>query len=152
FPDEQSRPARARHARARHRPRAGARAGRITEPRDGAYHDRRSRRSGRRRPARRAATLAAARMISRYSRPEMQKLWGDAHRYETWLAGELAACEAMEELGTVPRGTADAVRKRVKLDPERILLIEATTQHDVIAFLTQVEETAGEPARWLHLG
>ncbi|HJZ85896.1 MAG TPA: adenylosuccinate lyase [Polyangia bacterium] len=91
-------------------------------------------------------------MISRYARPEMQELWGDAHRYETWLAVELAACEAMEELGEVPRGTAAAVRAQVRLDPARIVEIEAGTQHDVIAFLTQVEESAGEPARWLHLG
>src|SRR5437867_1330506 len=91
-------------------------------------------------------------MIDRYSRPELQKLRGDQHRYQTWLAVELAACEAMEELGSVPPGTAAAVRAKVRLDPKRILEIEATTQHDVIAFLTQVEETAGEPARWLHLG
>jgi adenylosuccinate lyase len=91
-------------------------------------------------------------MIDRYSRPEMLELWSDKHRYETWLRVELAACEAMEDTGRVPRGTAEAVRGKVKLDPARILEIEKTTQHDVIAFLTQVEETAGEPARWLHLG
>ena len=91
-------------------------------------------------------------MIERYSRPEMLALWSDKHRYETWLRVELAACEAMEDSGRVPRGTAEAVRGKVKLDPARILDIEKTTQHDVIAFLTQVEETAGEPARWLHLG
>jgi adenylosuccinate lyase len=60
----------------------------------------------------------------------------------------------MEGLGVVPPGTATAVRGRAagKLDPARILDIEATTRHDVIAFLTHVEELAGEPARWLHLG
>jgi adenylosuccinate lyase len=91
-------------------------------------------------------------MIERYSRPEMLALWSDKHRYETWLRVELAACEAMEDAGRVPRGTALAVGGKAKLDPARILEIEKTTQHDVIAFLTQVEETAGEPARWLHLG
>jgi adenylosuccinate lyase len=91
-------------------------------------------------------------MINWYARPEMLALWSDKHRYETWLRVELAACEAMEDAGLVPRGTAEAVRAKVKLDPARILDIEKTTQHDVIAFLTQVEETAGEPARWLHLG
>src|SRR5215510_2835496 len=91
-------------------------------------------------------------MIERYSRPEMLALWSDKHRYETWLRVELAACEAMEDADRVPRGTAEAVRGKAKLDPARILEIEKTTQHDVIAFLTQVEETAGEPARWLHLG
>jgi adenylosuccinate lyase len=91
-------------------------------------------------------------MIDRYARPEMRRLWSDAHRYETWLAVELAACEAMEQLQLVPRGTAGHIRAKVKLDAARILEIESTTQHDVIAFLTQVEETVGEQARWLHLG
>jgi adenylosuccinate lyase len=93
-------------------------------------------------------------MIQRYSRPEFAELWSDRSRYETWLAIELAACQAMEREGTVPEGTAAAVRARAsgRLSPERILEIEATTRHDVIAFLTHVEELAGEPARWLHLG
>jgi adenylosuccinate lyase len=91
-------------------------------------------------------------LIERYSRPELNALWAPAARYEAWLSVELAACEAMETLGEVPAGTAEGIRGRVRLDPERILEIEQTTKHDVIAFLTQVEETAGEDARWLHLG
>ncbi len=93
-------------------------------------------------------------MIDRYSRPQMKALWSDANRFETWLEVELSVCEAMEHAGTVPDGQAGLVRERAagKLDPERILAIEATTRHDVIAFLTHVEELAGEPARWLHLG
>jgi adenylosuccinate lyase len=84
----------------------------------------------------------------------MSQLWSDAHRFATWLEVELAATSAMEHLGQVPKGTAQAVRDRAagKLDSERILAIEQTTRHDVIAFLTHVEELAGEPARWLHLG
>src|SRR5262245_1705417 len=60
----------------------------------------------------------------------------------------------MEGAGTVPAGTASKVRAAAagKLDPAAILAIEATTRHDVIAFLTHVEQLAGEPARWLHLG
>ena len=93
-------------------------------------------------------------MIPRYSRPELSALWADNYRFELWLEIELAACRAMEDAGTVPVGTADLVSSRAagKLDPQRILTIEATTRHDVIAFLTHVEELAGEPARWLHLG
>jgi adenylosuccinate lyase len=93
-------------------------------------------------------------MLSRYSRPAMVSHWSDAHRYDTWLEVELAACAAMEEEGTVPQGTAEAVRQAAagKLDAARIEEIERTTRHDVIAFLTHVEELAGEPARWLHLG
>ena len=93
-------------------------------------------------------------MIPRYTRPELAELWSDGHRYEAWLRVELAACAAMEKAGTVPAGTAAAVRAKAegKLDPARILEHEARTRHDVIAFLTHVEELAGEPARWLHLG
>jgi adenylosuccinate lyase len=93
-------------------------------------------------------------MISRYSRPEMVAIWSDAARYATWLEVELAACEAMESLGVVPAGTAAKVRAAAagKLDPARIDEHERVTRHDVIAFLTHVEELAGEPARWLHLG
>jgi len=93
-------------------------------------------------------------MIERYSRPELAALWSDAARFALWLDVELAVCEAMEARGTVPAGTAAAVRAKAAghLDPTRILAIEATTRHDVIAFLTHVEELAGEPARWLHLG
>ena len=88
-------------------------------------------------------------MIDRYSRPELASLWSDASRFALWLDIELAACEAMERRGTVPAGTAATIRGRAagKLDPARILEIEATTRHDVIAFLTHVEELAGEPAR-----
>jgi adenylosuccinate lyase len=93
-------------------------------------------------------------VIPRYRRPELAKLWDDKYRFELWLEIELAVCRAMEANGPVPAGTAEAVRAKAagKLNPERILEIEATTRHDVIAFLTHVEELAGEPARWLHLG
>jgi adenylosuccinate lyase len=93
-------------------------------------------------------------MIPRYTRPALAALWSDAHRYETWLRVELAAAAAMEVAGRVPAGTAVAVREKAagKLDPARILEHEERTRHDVIAFLTHVEELAGEPARWLHLG
>ncbi|HEU0031703.1 MAG TPA: adenylosuccinate lyase [Kofleriaceae bacterium] len=93
-------------------------------------------------------------MIPRYSRPELAALWEDSYRFELWLEIELAVCAAMERAGTVPAGSAQQVRAAAagKLDARRILEIEATTRHDVIAFLTHVEELAGEPARWLHLG
>src|SRR6476619_434148 len=93
-------------------------------------------------------------MIPRYTRPELARLWSDGHRYETWLRVELAACAAMEAAGTVPVGTSAAIRAKAagKLDPARILEHEERTRHDVIAFLSHVEELAGEPARWLHLG
>jgi adenylosuccinate lyase len=92
-------------------------------------------------------------MIPRYTPEDFAELWSDQRKFETWLEVELAACEAMERAGKVPEGTAAKVRPfGPKIDPARIDEIEATTKHDVIAFLTHVEELAGEPARWLHLG
>jgi adenylosuccinate lyase len=93
-------------------------------------------------------------VIQRYTRPVLAQLWSDGQRYETWLRVELAACEAMESAGRVPAGTAAAVRARAagQLNADQINEIETRTRHDVIAFLTHVEELAGEPARWLHLG
>lgn len=92
-------------------------------------------------------------MIPRYTPKELAALWSPERRYRIWLDVELAACEAMEEEGLVPRGTAASIRaKDVALNAERIDEIERTTKHDVIAFLTHVEELAGEGARWLHRG
>jgi adenylosuccinate lyase len=92
-------------------------------------------------------------MIPRYTPAEFEKLWSDATRYQTWLEVELAACEAMEQEKLVPGGTADAIRRKgLRLDPARIEEIERTTRHDIIAFLTHVEELVGAEARWLHRG
>jgi adenylosuccinate lyase len=92
-------------------------------------------------------------MIPRYTPKEFAELWSDATRYATWLEVELAACEAMETAGLVPAGTAATLRdQKLELDARRIQAIEETTRHDVIAFLTHVEELAGPPARWLHRG
>ncbi|MGE5175331.1 MAG: adenylosuccinate lyase [Hyphomicrobiales bacterium] len=91
-------------------------------------------------------------MIPRYSRPAMAALFADEARYRTWLEVELAAAEAMERRGDVPAGAAARVRKAAVIDPRRIDELEATLRHDVIAFLTQVAETAGPDARFLHLG
>ena len=92
-------------------------------------------------------------MIPRYTPSDFEELWSAATKYRTWLEVELAACEAMERAGIVPEGTAKQVRPVIdRLDPARIDEIERTTKHDVIAFLTHVEELAGPPARWLHRG
>jgi len=92
-------------------------------------------------------------MIPRYTSKPFAELWSDRTKYETWLEVELAACEALESAGQVPRGTATAIReKKLALDPAAIERIEQKTRHDVIAFLTHVEELAGDPARWLHRG
>lgn len=92
-------------------------------------------------------------MIPRYTPPAFAALWSPETRYSVWLDVELAACEAMEAEGLVPAGTASAIRaKNVSLNASRIDEIERTVKHDVIAFLTHVEELAGVDARWLHRG
>jgi adenylosuccinate lyase len=92
-------------------------------------------------------------MIPRYTPADFAALWSAERRYRTWLEVELCACEAMEEAELVPKGTAARLRSlKIAVDPARVEAIEKTTKHDVIAFLTHVEELAGEPARWLHRG
>jgi len=92
-------------------------------------------------------------MIPRYTPDDLGALFSQHTKYQTWLQVELAACEAMEVAGRVPAGTAETIRPVAeRLDSDRIDEIERTTRHDVIAFLTHVEELAGPPARWLHLG
>ncbi len=95
-------------------------------------------------------------MIERYSRPEMAQIWSDAHRFEIWMKIELLAAEALAAQGIVPREDLETCREKApvfdRAAVERIAEIEATTRHDVIAFLTYVEEAIGEASRWLHLG
>ena len=91
-------------------------------------------------------------MIPRYSRAPMTEIWSDINKYKIWLDIELFACEAMEQLGTVPKGTAKKVRSKAKINIKRIDKIEGEVKHDVIAFLTSVSEYAGPPARFLHQG
>ncbi len=95
-------------------------------------------------------------MIPRYSRPEMARLWTPEHRYATWLAVELAAARAMAEKGLVPKdAVAECVAKAGSFtakDAARIDEIEQVTRHDVIAFLTFMEERIGPAARHLHFG
>ena len=92
-------------------------------------------------------------MIPRYTPPELLALWSPERRYQIWLEVELAACEAMEDEGLVPKGIAEKIRAmKLVLDANRIEEIERTVKHDVIAFLTHVEELAGADARWLHRG
>ena len=95
-------------------------------------------------------------MIARYSRPELAALWDD--KYAVRAAGSRSSSRCARRwrrAGTVParhRRDGRATRRPASSIPQRILEIEETTRHDVIAFLTHVEELAGEPARWLHLG
>src|ERR1035437_6669057 len=91
-------------------------------------------------------------MIPRYTHPDMGRMWSDQRRYETWLLVETAAADAMAAAGIVPAEAARDIRERGAFDIARIADIEATTQHDVIAFTTAVAEHVGPSARWLHFG
>ena len=97
-------------------------------------------------------------MIPRYTRPEMAAIWAPEHRLRLWLEIELCALEAMAAIGQVPRDVAAKVRAAAErhgvalIDPQRIAEIETETRHDVIAFLTHVEQVIGPDARYLHLG
>ncbi|MBM3781539.1 MAG: adenylosuccinate lyase [Acidobacteria bacterium] len=91
-------------------------------------------------------------MIPRYTHPEMGRIWTEQRRYESWLRVEVAAAEAMAEVGMVPVEAARDLRERGAFDMARIEEIEQTTQHDVIAFTTAVAEKVGPSARWLHFG
>ena len=91
-------------------------------------------------------------MIPRYSRAPMKEVWSSKTKFQIWLDIELYACEAMEKLGTVPKGTSKKIRSKAKINEKRIDKIEREVKHDVIAFLTSIAEYAGEPARFLHQG
>lgn len=91
-------------------------------------------------------------MWERYALEPMRGLWTLEAQYRRWLAVELAALSALEELGRVPPGTAENIRERAKIDVERILGIERKVGHDLVAFLTALEESVGEEGRWLHYG
>ena len=91
-------------------------------------------------------------MIERYTRPEMGKIWEDEFKYSTWLQIEILACEARAKLGEIPESDVEVIRDRAKFDVKRILEIEETTKHDVIAFLTNVAEYVGPESRHIHYG
>jgi len=91
-------------------------------------------------------------MIARYTLPEMGALWTDQARFEHMLRVELAALRAVERHGLVPAGTTAAVEATATVDVERIAELEMTTDHDVIAFVSQVAETCGPEGRYLHFG
>ncbi|HYW48540.1 MAG TPA: adenylosuccinate lyase [Bryobacteraceae bacterium] len=96
-------------------------------------------------------------MIARYTRPEMGRIWSERNKFQQWLEVELAASEALAEMGVVPADAASQLREHAGFEVARILEIESVVKHDVIAFTTAVAETmaaAGqaEASRWLHYG
>ena len=91
-------------------------------------------------------------MIERYSRKELKIIWADENRYKIWLEIELSAAEAMEKYKIIPKGVVKKVKAKAKINVARILKIEESVKHDVIAFLTSITEKVGNEARFLHKG
>jgi adenylosuccinate lyase len=91
-------------------------------------------------------------VIERYTLPEMGKIWTDEYRFQTWLEVEIAVCEAQAEFGYIPQEAVDEIKAKANFDVQRVLEIEAEVRHDVIAFLTNVNEYVGDAGRYIHLG
>ncbi len=91
-------------------------------------------------------------MIERYTRPEMGKIWSEENKLATWLKVEVLACEAQAKLGIVPEDALKEIKAKAQFERKRVLEIEEETQHDVIAFLTNVAEYVGPASRYIHLG
>lgn len=91
-------------------------------------------------------------MIERYTLPEMGRIWTDEHRLELWLKIEIAACEGWAKLGKIPMEAVEVIREKASFSWERVQELEMVTQHDVLAFLTNVAENVGDEAKYIHLG
>jgi adenylosuccinate lyase len=91
-------------------------------------------------------------MIERYTLPEMGALWSEQNKFQKWLDVEIAVCEVHAEMGTIPREAFGEIKSRAKFSVDRINEIEKTTDHDVIAFTTNLAESIGESSRFVHYG
>jgi len=91
-------------------------------------------------------------MIERYARKELKNIWTEENKYKIWLNIELAAAEGMEKYNIIPKGIAKKVRAKAKIDVKKILKIEESVKHDVIAFLTSITNRVGKDAKYLHKG
>jgi len=91
-------------------------------------------------------------MIVRYTLPEMGALWSEETKFQKWLDVEIAVCEVHAEMGTIPRDALEQIKSRAKFSVARINEIEKTTDHDVIAFTTNLAESIGEASRFVHYG
>lgn len=91
-------------------------------------------------------------MIERYTIPEMGELWTDTYKLKTWLQVEIAVCEAQAELGHIPRDAVEEIKAKANFNLQRVLEIETEVRHDMIAFLSNVNEYVGDAGRYIHLG
>src|SRR5215470_9593739 len=91
-------------------------------------------------------------MIERYTLPEMGALWSEQNKFQKWLDVEIAVCEVHAEMGTIPLDALEQIKARARFSVERINEIEKVTNHDVIAFTTNLAESIGEASRFVHYG
>src|SRR5438045_311367 len=91
-------------------------------------------------------------MINRYTLPEMGALWSEQNKFQKWLDVEIAVCEVHAEMGVIPREALEEIKSRARFTVERINEIEKTTDHDVIAFTTNLAENIGPASRFVHYG
>ncbi|MCS6863150.1 MAG: adenylosuccinate lyase, partial [Abditibacteriales bacterium] len=87
-------------------------------------------------------------MIDRYTYPEMRALFTLEGKYQHWLEVELAVCDALAEIGEIPKDAARLIRQKAKVNVERALEIEKEVQHDLVAFVKSVTENMGEEAKY----
>ncbi len=91
-------------------------------------------------------------MIERYTLPEMGRIWTEESKFQSWLEVEIAACQANFELGNITKADLNKIKSKANFTSERIKEIEKEVKHDVIAFLTNVNEYVGDAGRYIHVG
>ena len=91
-------------------------------------------------------------MIDRYSTKEMAQIWSDQNKFNNWKIVELAVVKVMSNKGIIPEESCKVIHEKADFDVDRILEIEQTTRHDVIAFLTNMAEYIGPDSRFVHMG
>ena len=91
-------------------------------------------------------------MINRYSTESMSAIWSDENRFNTWKKVELAVAQVMSEKNIIPKNSFKVIKEKANFQVDRVLEIEKTTRHDVIAFLTNMAEYIGPDSRYVHMG
>ncbi|MBQ7450603.1 adenylosuccinate lyase, partial [bacterium] len=91
-------------------------------------------------------------MIERYSNKEMSEIWSLQYKFNTFLKVEIAVCEAYFELGEIPKNALDEIKSKASFSVERIEALEKELKHDVLAFLTNLNESVGENSKYIHMG
>ncbi|MBU4310801.1 adenylosuccinate lyase, partial [bacterium] len=91
-------------------------------------------------------------MLERYILPEMGEVWSEENRFKKYVEIEVLVCEALAQIGQIPKEAARKIRKKAKIDIKRVKEIEKVTRHETIAFIEAINEKVGKEARFLHFG